>query len=329
MKLPNVLVRPVDNRDRKGGGNVYGPGNLFYETARDVGLSYEWESFDKFADDVKVLSNTTRHNPSSVSGGPMNGNWLGVPGGDGYTLMKKVEHGWPELRRELERMLEECELDTPPVPSRALLRRRKRTRADHGDTLDMGRVWNGDMERAWEVPKRSDVHTITTKRVTLAIDVTANGGISHRESMWRSALGMKLVDSLIKAGKVLEIWVIDSSSHPWMDGTQGSLWAGWCIKKSSEPVVMDRLCSMLTVGFMRVCGFLAMHAEGRSTSYGGALNFGLPATLKDRQNAGELVLRVGECYSQQAMINEYNRAWMEVIKHSAEVIHGIGHGEAA
>ena len=325
MILPNVKIQPVDNRDKKGDNNasIYGQAYQWGGWADPTGLSYEWESFDKFEEDIRVLAAHTPWNPVSVARFGMGNmdHWLGISGGDGQTIVDKINNGWPELLEKLERMLEQCELETPPVPSRAVLRRRKIHRSDHGDHLDMGRVWNGELDIAWTVPKREEHLTITTKRVTLAVDITSNGGISSNDALWRAALGMKLVDSLVKAGRILEIWVIDSSSHPWTDGTKGSLWAGWCVKRTADPLVMDRLCSMMGVGMMRVCGFLAMHADtDRPTRYGGALNYGLTATLKERQNNGELVLRIGECYNKDAMIKEYNRAWMEVINHSEEVL---------
>jgi hypothetical protein len=201
-------------------------------------------------------------------------------------------------------------------------RRRKMTRGDHGDSIDMQKVWNGDMEHAWSRPVKVERLVINNKRITLAFDVTANGYVTNEMAMWRAALCMLLVSSLTKAGRTFEIWVTDSTSHPFereysanpANATPTQLWTAWCVKRTSDPVVMDRLCSMVSVGFMRCMGFAA-EAAGPwkvTSSFGGALNRGLPHTLRERQKAGECVVRIGECYNKQQCLDHYKSVWSEL-----------------
>ena len=77
---------------------------------------------------------------------------------------------------------------------------------------------------------------------------------------------------------------------------------------------------MVSVGFMRTAGFMAMGAGPwePSSGFGSALGYGLPATLRERREAGEAVLRIGQCYSKQAVIEEYKNAWTEVENQTGE-----------
>lgn len=299
------------------------------------GVSFEWNSFEEFLVDFyrvrdtdptffnhavsvgtgndggSFLSLFSSHRPDSMS-------WLGVPGG-WREIIQKTSYGWPDLRKQLEAMMQGIELEIPRLETHTAIRRRKRVRSDHGDVLDMHRVYNGELDKAWELPTRIERMAVNTKRVTLAFDVTANGGVRHDEAMWRAALCTLLTDRLAQLGRVFEVWVIDSTCNPFQDyGAPPNLWSSWCVKASGDPIVMDRLCAMVSVGYMRICGFVA---EGCgpwtvSSGFGGALNSGLPASLRERQDGGEAVIRIGECYNRWQVIQEFARAIAEVEEHA-------------
>lgn len=290
------------------------------------GVSYEWQSYEDFIPDlIEIRKRDPEIYARTVAAGAGYNaaqRWWGANSYD--DVQEKIRTGWPELRQKLERMMYGIELALPQYPTAATVRRRKRHRDDHGDSLDMGRVWNGQLDTAWERPVRTEREAQSTKRVTLAFDVTANASVNNDMAMWRAALCMLLVDSLARAGRTLEIWVIDSSGTPFTWGGvttfQGStrtpqrLWSAWRVKGTGDPINMDRLCSMCGVGFMRTAGFMAMGAGPwkANSSFGSALGYGLPATLRERRAAGEVVCRIGQCYSRQAVIQEYAMAWKEV-----------------
>ena len=52
------------------------------------------------------------------------------------------------------------------------------------------------------------------RRVTLAFDVTDNGIVTDGRAIWRAALSMLLCESLARAGRVFEVWTIDSTGNP-------------------------------------------------------------------------------------------------------------------
>jgi hypothetical protein len=285
-------------------------------------LSMEWETFEQFVADIAEA----RKAGERMSAGGWRGNidWYGCAGGV-PEVFNKVEYGWPEMRGKLERLTADLELEIPNFPSRAALRRRKRHRDDHGDTLDMTRVWNGDIGRAWERPVREDVHTVSTKRVTMALDLGTPWHMTQEAALWRAALAVALCDRLARAGKVIEVWVCGSAMSVWRNapiGSNNKSTSAWCIKRTQDPLVLDRLCSMVTAGFWRACGFWSFHTllDGRTLEHYGYYPGGheqLPATLEERRAGGELVLHTRNCLSKEQMLAEYERAWKEVEAHAA------------
>lgn len=299
--------------------------NAFIKRMSD-GVSYEWSSFESFIPDLIEIRkrDPAIYKRTIACGAGFNAaqRWWGANSYD--DVQEKIRSGWPELREKLERMMKGIELELPQYPTAATVRRRKRHRDDHGDSLDMGRVWNGQLDTAWERPVRTEKEANSTKRVTLAFDVTANAIVSNEMSLWRAALCMLLVDSLARAGRTLEVWVVDSTGTPFTWGGtvsfEGStikpnnLWSAWMVKGTGDPINMDRLCAMCSVGFMRTAGFMAMGAGpwAPSHGFGRALGYGLPYTLHERREAGEIVVRIGQCYSKHEVIREYANAWKEV-----------------
>ena len=279
-------------------------------------LSMEWETFEQFFADIAQASKAGQRmnvNPHNAV------EWYGTCGGaDG--VMRRVRDGWPELRAKLEELTRDIELELPNVPARAMLRRRKRHRSDHGDTLDMTRVWGGELDRAWERPVREDVHTVTTKRVTVALDLGTPWHMTQTDTLWRAALALLLCDRLARAGKVFEVWVTGTAQDIWHvapTGTNNTMTAAWCVKRTQDPLVLDRLCSMVTAGFWRACGFWSFHTvldakvASRYGYYPGN-HEKLPASLQARRDAGECVLHARACLSKRAMLAEYARSWEEV-----------------
>lgn len=285
------------------------------------GISYEWDSYDEFLEDFAqfkeaepqyIKSHLYFTTENTYWSAPQSKDWYGCDGG-AFVCMGLIENGWPDLRERLAKMMEDIELELPVFPTLSTVRRRKRKWMDHGDTLSMPRVWNGQLDTAWQKPVRVNRVQPNTKRISLAFDVTDNGNVRNKDAMWRAALCTLLCDSLSRSGRVFEIWVIDSTSRPFVSGPR-QLWSGWCVKRTSDPLLMDRVAGMVSIGFMRTAGFIAegMGPYEVTGSLGAAMHSGLPATLRQRQEDGEVVLRIAGCYSKAGALSEYARAWQEI-----------------
>ncbi len=288
-------------------------------------VSYEWGSFDEWYDEFKVWAQTPfgasekkkRDYGSGLS-------WFGHAGGFDACL-KAIDSGWSEKREQLLKLMEGVELELPVYPSMTTMRRRKRKWMDEGDEFSQERAWAGQLDTCWSKPVRTERMLPNTKRVTLAFDVSDNGCVQDSQAMWRAALSLLLCDSLIKAGRIFEVWCIDSTTRPFAGySAPRTLWSGWMVKGSGDPLVLDRLAGMLGVGFLRTVGFMgqSMGPHEAASGLGGALHQGLPSTLAERRKAGEVVIRVAGCYSKSDALARYKEAWQEV-----EAASGVGNQE--
>lgn len=296
-------------------------------TENKQGVSYEWGSFDEWYEEFKTWVKTEdgrshfkahghADGGSLYSDNTFNERWFGHSGGFRATL-EAIDKGWPEMRELLFERMQGIELELPVYPSMTTTRRRKRIWTDTGDRLAMDRVWNGTLETAWQRPVRTERIQPNNKRITVAFDVSDNGGVTNDQAMWRAALSLLLCDSLCKAGRVFEVWCIDSTSSAFSWGgsnTPRILWSGWLVKSSGDPVVLDRLAGMLGVGFLRTVGFMAqgMGPHTASSGLGCALHQGLPDTLAQRREGGEAVIRIAGCHSKREVIEHYRLAWEEI-----------------
>lgn len=88
-----------------------------------------------------------------------------------------------------------------PMPS---IRRRRRWGAD-GDALDMGRVWSGQLDRAWSGVHRES--RPSTGQVTLVVNLVASCGVPAEQIMWQGVAAIKAADQLTEAGYAVRILV--------------------------------------------------------------------------------------------------------------------------
>ncbi len=107
---------------------------------------------------------------------------------------------WPEGIQIVEQMLEEIYREDLPVPE-TTRRRRMMSRKD-GQMLDVERLRAG--KAFWRTNRRR--RAVGPTHLTIITDVSANGGVSHRDIMWRGAAAIALMDVLERAGYRCEHW---------------------------------------------------------------------------------------------------------------------------
>jgi hypothetical protein len=83
------------------------------------------------------------------------------------------------------------------VPAPTSIRRRL-TRGPEGDSLDMGRVWNGELDRAWSRARR--MSSVGPRRIELRVVNICTGGESANAVAWRGVAALALSDALEGAG---------------------------------------------------------------------------------------------------------------------------------
>ena len=134
--------------------------------------------------------------------------------------------------------------------------KRKRTRGSQGDELDIHRVYQGQLDKAWSKSIRVEVAQ-KFHLVTLLIDYGGNSSESATNSLWRTAVVVRLAEELERAGKSVQIIASfactgSSISHNKM------LSSSLMIKKYNEKLSMERLAAMSHIGSFRVFGFLGI-----------------------------------------------------------------------
>jgi len=126
----------------------------------------------------------------------------------------------------------------PPTPRN---RRRKPVRADAGDELDLDRVWQGELDRAWRTCRR-EVST-GPSRVLIEANIAASCNVNAEAMAWRGAAALALADQLSLAGYMVEIvatvavTLYNASSDPYN--------LELCVLQAGDPIDLNLLASLI------------------------------------------------------------------------------------
>lgn len=249
--------------------------------------------------------------------------WFGASSYEHATTY--VRDGWPELLSILQECVETIKkrVDLASVEAVTIeSRRRKRTRRDYGDTLDMHRVWSGELDKAWERPTRRRVLTPTQRYATIYCDLAMSSMFTSENAVWRAAASYCMYEMLTRLGISTEIWsgnvqhgLYVTSAAPYR------LLTGVCIKTYNQTLNDDRLAAMMSGGFFRTYGFDMIYASKFEVypHLGYPANAGLVKPLRDRQEAGERVFRVGDALSEYGAVLEVGKVVEQLKQEYARV----------
>lgn len=138
-----------------------------------------------------------------------------VNGGLRSTFDDLVAHGWPEGRKRAQQLQGEINLPRPKS------RKRRRRFADTGDTIDMDRVRNGQLDRAWQRTSRQIKNS--PAHVLIAVNIGVSARQDSDELFWRGAAALTLVDHLTGAGYNVRVilagqgWLTDRDKTPYLE----------------------------------------------------------------------------------------------------------------
>ena len=226
---------------------------------------------------------------------------------------EKCENGWPEMLTRLQPMIGALRgsLDLSDVEAIQLkARRRKRQRSDHGDVLDIHRIWNGDFERAWERPVKTTRNIYSERYASIFVDLGMHFGQHTNESLWRAALSVCLVDTLTRMSINTEVWSGSTGCNAYKEFDAPYIKTHAVrIKEYTQPVNEERLAALCHAAFFRTWDFSMTMASKFTTDIGlgNSQEFGLPYVLEQRQAAGERVFKIKQIYSEYAAKQELHR----------------------
>jgi hypothetical protein len=205
--------------------------------------------------------------------------WFGVR--DEKEVRRVVAQGWPDgVARTLEA------LESLPV-SRAMSIRRRRTRSDFGDHVDMQEVWRGNLSRAWETTARRQIASTAVR--TLYVDICDNATTSAAQLFWRGAAALVVSDALSEAGYAVEI-VAGMAATGCCTDERGAVWHTVTVKPAHAPLDLNALAATLCLsGYFRVFGFTgtANIPYEISCSFGQAVHPSLPGAIGGLSEVGD------------------------------------------
>ena len=127
--------------------------------------------------------------------------WFGADSQSQYE--DRLIHGWGAGVDKLR------EIATKEIQPTSL--RKKRTRSDQGDELDIHAVYRGDLSKAWSKTKRQ--HKLGGMRsIALVCNLSCHAGEDAKNLFFRGASVLKLTEALSEAGYSVAIYAATGSS---------------------------------------------------------------------------------------------------------------------
>ena len=201
-----------------------------------------------------------------------NGDWLGVVG-TGEDVSKLIDTGWDD---GVKRMLESFK--DISVSAKPMSVRRRKSRGDQGDEIDMQAVYAGNLPKAWS--RTSRLMRPAVKNVTILCDLATSWSTPAEVMFWRGAAVLFLSDQLSASGFNVSIIGTDSAvlSLVSLEGKKDKPKAATLItiKRSDMPMDMSSIASSICLGgFLRtVCfGIKLGHSEALTSGISQACPF--------------------------------------------------------
>lgn len=151
--------------------------------------------------------------------------------------------GWHDGLRRIEEAI--GGLGEAPQP---IGNRRRRIRGDFGDSVDMQRVYAGNLPQAWERMKRQP--RAGNRKITLLVDALARAGADSDTIFWRGAAAVALCDSLTASGFNVEVIVGFAGNNDARNLTGARV----TVKSSGMPLDKFALASAAHPSFFRYFG---------------------------------------------------------------------------
>ena len=167
--------------------------------------------------------------------------WLGAGCITGNDVLRLMQDGWPEGQRKMTTLLDGFDTDGL-VPQDT---RRRLTRGDMGDHLDIGSVYAGRIGTAWTSARRRSVNA--PQRIELLVDTGVSSFESADTVFWRGAAAVALADKLSQAGYMVRISVgYDTQTNSDESGSVRVV-----VKDYDKPLDMATAATVMLPGFFR------------------------------------------------------------------------------
>lgn len=226
---------------------------------------------------------------TNKNGGP---EWYGLPGHvNAKGIESLVNDGWTDGANKAQRNADSVHV----APARST--KRRRVRGDYGDSLDVDRLYSGQLDTAWIRTARAS--SVQPPRIRIATNM-ATPGIADAETLfWRGAASLALASRLITAGYTVQLVTAFVGTYRPTNGFPESRFSITVTAKDFRaPMDVATLAATTALaGFFRAHGFLALL---KSAPHPLAYGLGTPATLKESDlpplpNTRTFIINDGQC----------------------------------
>ena len=258
-----------------------------------------------------------------MSGGKSGGSWLGPTVESPKDAIEKSLIGDHQLyRRYLLPKIEKLrkEIKAEDIAQIVESPRRFRTFKNSGDELDIHRVYQGQLDKAWSTTyHKKEKREINL--ITLFIQIQGVALVDAKDTLWAAAVAVMLSDQLTKLGKSVKIIVGGASKS--VTYKQHGICVSATVKQYNERLTLERLAAMSHIGFYRTFGFGAKACQpyavdptlGRSYDMTPA---DYPLQLQDEIHRGHSnVILVPRAHSESAAKRSY-----EMVTKKLEMLSG-------
>lgn len=171
--------------------------------------------------------------------------WYGANCATAPDVIRTIDAGWPEGQASVQALLDKVSAaEATPVD-----RRRRLSRSDTGDALDMGAVYRGRLDIAWTRATRRASYG--PQKIDLLANMICSGVADSSVLQWRGAAAIALADKLEAAGYMVRIVV----------GFGGETEVGHqtvscriCVKDYDKPLDIATAAAVTLPGFFRALG---------------------------------------------------------------------------
>lgn len=179
-------------------------------------------------------------------------NWYGIDTDKPSEVINAIKNGYTQGLESIRKASRDFDIE--PIKSV----RRRRTRGDQGDDLDMARVYSGNIDTAWTRTQKAYDGSAYGKNITIAVDIGGNCGTGAEAMKWRGAYAAALADKYAEAGYSVELFAYAGVSDICSGKDSG---AQFIVKllDSSETYDIEKLANTISFpGFFRTLIFEAI-----------------------------------------------------------------------
>lgn len=231
--------------------------------------------------------------------------WFGVKGG-AEVVDRLIEYGWPEGVQKGSELM--AKLAIPPMP----VMRRKRKRGEFGSHLDIHRVYQGQLDTAWETTTRDVPAALKGQNIRVLVDLNASGCQHSEQLFWNGATAATIVKALEDSGRNVKVTVYANCQNL-MEGSGRTNFISMDVKEFQTKLPLDMLFSTVALaGFYRIWMFTAWCTVDRRIASG------LGPIIRDWEHSPAWeknvdVLHISSCWHKETAQQRLEQAHEQIV----------------